>query len=247
MKYVLITGGTSGIGFELAKCFARNNYGVVIVSSSYERLEATKIKLEREFKTPIFIYEQDLSKMGAASELYQRLRIDEIQIEVLVNNAGYGVVGSTEKIDLKQDENMMVLNVISLVVLCKLFISNMYKKGHGKILNIASTGAFQPGPYTSTYFASKAFVLSYSRAIRYEAKKKGVQVCTICPGSTNTNFFTREGIKTPGNAMSAERVAIYSYERLMQNKEISIPGVANKVMQMLPTKVKMFAIAKIKG
>lgn len=108
-----------------------------------------------------------------------------------MNNAGFGLVGSTDEIDFKRDESMIILNVISLVELCKLFISDMYRQGNGKILNVSSTGAFQPGPYTSTYFGSKAFVLSYSRAIRYEAKEKGVQVSTLCPGATKTNFFAQ--------------------------------------------------------
>jgi len=247
MKNVLITGGTSGIGLELAKCFAHDNYGIVIASSNRERLELIKNKLESEFVNPVHIYKQDLSKIGAASELYNRMTADGIHINILVNNAGYGLVNPTEKIDLEADRNMMVLNVINLVELCKLFISDMYKQGDGKILNISSTGAFQPGPYTSTYFASKSFVLSYSRAIRYEAKKRGVQVCVLCPGATKTNFFTKEGVNTPTNAMSPEKVAAYAYKRLQHNKEISIPGFMNKIMQLFPINIKMSFVAKMKG
>lgn len=247
MEYVLITGGTSGIGFELARSFARDNYGIVIASSKYERLNIAKNKLESEFKIPVFIYEQNLDKIGSASELYNKIRADEIHIDVLVNNAGYGLVGSTEKIHLEDDEGMMILNVINLVELCKLFISDMYERGYGKILNVASTGAFQPGPYTSTYFASKAFVLNYSRAIRYEAKKKGVHVCVLCPGATKTNFFSREGVKTPANAMSPEKVATYAYKRFVHNKEISIPGLINKIMQIFPANIKMSFVAKMKS
>ena len=247
MKNVLITGGTSGIGLELAKCFAHDNYGIVIASSNRERLELIKNKLESEFVNPVHIYKQDLSKIGAAFKLYNRMTADGIHINILVNNAGYGLVNPTEKIDLEADRNMMVLNVINLVELCKLFISDMYKQGDGKILNISSTGAFQPGPYTSTYFASKSFVLSYSRAIRYEAKKRGVQVCVLCPGATKTNFFTKEGVNTPTNAMSPEKVAAYAYKRLQHNKEISIPGFMNKIMQLFPINIKMSFVAKMKG
>lgn len=247
MKYVLITGGTSGIGFELARNFARDKYGIVIVSSNRERLEIAKYKLESEFENQILIYEQDLAKVGAAIELYNRMNTDGLHIDILVNNAGYGLVGPTEKIDFDDDENMMILNVVSLVELCKLFIADMYKHGHGKILNVASTGAFQPGPYTSTYFASKAFVRSYSRAIRYEAKKKGVQVCVLYPGATKTNFFSREGVNTPANAMSVEKVAVYAYKRLICNKETAIPGFINKFMQCFPVSIKMSFVAKMKG
>jgi short-subunit dehydrogenase len=247
MKYALITGGTSGIGFELAKCFAHDNYGIILVSSNQERLSAAKNKLESKYKIPVLIYEQDLSKVGAASELYREIKTSGICVDVLVNNAGYGLVGPTEKIDLQEDENMMMLNVVNLVELCKLFLIDMYNNGNGKILNVASIGAFQPGPYTATYCAGKAFVLSYSRAIRYEAKKKGVQVCALCPGTTHTEFFTREGVKTPRSAMSAEDVAQYAYKRLIANKEISIPGMINKITKIFPVKLKMAHIAKMKN
>lgn len=246
MKYVLITGGTSGIGFELARNFAKDGYGVAIVSSSSERLQKARQKLEDEFKITVLTYQQDLGKIGAATLLYSRIKEDNINISILVNNAGIGLVGPTDKIDLHRDESMMLLNIINLVELCKLFISDMYIEGNGKILNISSTGAFQPGPYTSTYFASKAFVLSYSRAIRYEAEKKGVQVCALCPGATKTNFFAQEGTKIPLGAMSAEEVAAYAYKRLMKNKEITVPGFSNRLIRWIPVKLRMMVVAKVK-
>ena len=247
MDHVLIIGGTSGIGYELARCFAQNGYKIVIASSSRERLETTKSTLEKEYKVPIHIYEQDLAEIGAATELYQKIKSDGINIGVLVNNAGYGLIGATEAIDSEQEKRMIILNVINLVELCKLFIANMYSMGRGKILNTASIGAFQPGPYSSTYFASKAFVLSYSRAIRYEAKKRGVHVCAVCPGTTKTDFFNKEGVKTPSYALSAERVAKTAYRQLMNNKEKSIPGFVIRVMHLFPTKIKMSFVAKLKG
>lgn len=246
MKYVLITGGTSGIGFELARIFAKNGYKIVIVSSNSERLKNAKQKLENEFKITVLTYSQDLGKIGAALQLYKRIKEDNLNISILVNNAGIGLIGSTDKIDLEHDESMMILNVINLVGLCKLYISDMYKHKNGKILNISSTGSFQPGPYTSTYFASKAFVSSYSSAIRYEAKERGVQVCTLCPGATKTNFFEKEGTKIPRSAMTAEAVAKYAYKRLMKNKETSVPGFINKIIRYLPIKIKMKVVAKMK-
>lgn len=247
MDNVLITGGTSGIGYSLAKIFAINKYNVVIVSSNFERLRAAQQKLMNELSVPITIYEQDLSQIGSAGELYQKLKSDNIEVNILVNNAGYGVVGRTEEIDFDMDERMMILNMLSLVELCKLVLPDMYSKKAGKILNISSTGAFQPGPFTSTYFASKSFVLSYSKAIRYEAEMGGVQVCTLCPGATRTNFFNREGIKTPSSAMAVEDVADYGFKRLMRNKSESVPGFFNKAMRLLPKRLRMVAVAKIKG
>lgn len=246
MEYALITGGTSGIGFELARDFARDGREVVIVSSSRERLRSAKQKLETEFKRTVLTYQQDMGTLGAASELYRRIKEDHLSISFLVNNAGFGLVGPTDQIDFQRDESMMLLNVVNLVELCKLYLADMYRQGNGKILNVSSTGAFQPGPYTSTYFASKAFVLSYSRAIRYEAKEKGVQVCTLCPGATKTNFFEQEGTTAPRDAMSAEDVAKCAYRRLMKNKEITVAGFANKLIKWAPVKLRMKVIAKIK-
>ncbi|URZ07489.1 SDR family NAD(P)-dependent oxidoreductase [Clostridium felsineum] len=247
MKYALITGGTSGIGLELVRNFARNGYNIVIVSSNSESLKKVKQKLENEFDVKVVTYKQDMGKIGAATQLYGRIKEDNLDISILVNNAGIGLVGSTDRIDLQDDESMMILNVINLVELCKLYISDMYDKGKGKILNVSSIGAFQPGPYTSTYFASKAFVLSYSRAIRYEAKKKGVQVSTLCPGATKTNFFHREGTITPRSAMTAEEVAVYAYKLFMKNRSVIVPGFTNRIKNWLPVKLKMMFVAKMKS
>lgn len=246
MKFALITGATSGIGYELAKLFAKNEYGLILVSSSQDHLDNVKKKLQGHYSTPIYVIEQDLTQIGAAYEVYQKVTKEQVPVIVLVNNAGFGLVGATNEIDLKQDEQMIIINTLNLVILTKLFIAEMYKCGQGKILNVASTGAFQPGPYTSTYFASKAFVLSYSRAIRYEAKSKGVQISTLCPGATRTNFFVREGTVTPTNSMTAEKVAQIAFSGLMKNKEIIIPGLKNRLLQLFPTKIKMISVARMK-
>lgn len=246
MEYVLITGGTSGIGFELARIFAGNGCGVVLVSSNEKRLENTKMKLENELKAVVRTYQQDLGKTGAALQLYNHIREDQLDISILVNNAGVGLLGPTEQIALDCDEHMLLLNTVNVVELCKLFLPEMYRRGNGKILNVSSTGAFQPGPYTSTYYASKAFVLSYSRAIRYEARKRDVQICTLCPGATKTDFFVREKAKIPYGAMSAESVAKYAYKQFMKNKEVIVPGAANKLIRWVPAKLRMDAIAKMK-
>lgn len=246
MENVLITGGTSGIGYALARIFAANKYNIIIVSSHYENLRITQKKLQEEFPVTITVFEQDLSQIGAAEKLYAKIKAEKIVVDILVNNAGYGLIGPTEQIDLHDDEKMMILNMLSLVELCKLFLPDMYEKHHGKILNVSSTGAFQPGPYTSTYFASKAFVLSYSKAARFEAQKHGVQVCTLCPGTTKTNFFIREGTETPKISMSAEEVAKYTYQQLMKNRAVFIPGFINRAVRVLPTYIKMYGVAKMK-
>lgn len=246
MKNVLITGGTSGIGYELACVFAANQYHVSIVSSNYQRLLLTQKKLQDRFHVPIRIFEQDLSQLKAAEKLYSQIQAEQMDIEILVNNAGFGLAGETVEIDLKNDEKMMILNMVTPVKLCKLFLPPMYEKQRGSILNISSTGAFQPGPFTSTYFASKAFLLSYSKAVRFEAQKHGVHVCTLCPGATRTNFFAKEGKPMPRTAMSAEKVAQLAYQYLKKNKSVLIPGFANRAMQVLPTNIKMLGVANNK-
>lgn len=246
MACVLITGGTCGIGFAFAKVFARENYDIVLVSSHGERLEIAKRKLMDRFPVAVYVYEQDLARLGAAEALYRQVKADKIDIDILVNNAGFGLVGKTEEIDVGRDEEMMVLNTVSLVVLCKLFLRDMYAKGHGKILNVSSAGAFQPGPFTSTYFAGKSFVLSYSRAVRYEAKGRGVQICTLCPGTTKTEFFTKAGATPPRYGLTAEVVAEAGYRGLMKNKAVIVPGFIFRALRLLPSSVKMAAIGRMK-
>lgn len=246
MEYVLITGGTSGIGYELARVFAQNGFGILIAASNSEKLSMVKNSLSEEFHTEVETYKKDLSKFGAAEELYKEITGGHSEISVLVNNAGYGLKGETQNIGIEEDRNMLILNMMTLAELTKLFLKDRYQKGSGKVLNVSSTGAFQPGPYTSSYFASKAFVLSYSRAVRYEAAKHGIQVCTLCPGATKTGFFQREGAKIPKGAMNPENVARHAYHSLMKNKSIFIPGWRNKLLCLLPSVIKMKFVAKMK-
>lgn len=245
MEYCLITGATSGIGHALAKVFADHGYGLVLISSNFKHLNDTMNELKAIYNVPILIYEQDLSELNAAECLFKRLNEDGVDFSVLVNNAGIGLIGSSETIDLYKDEKLMILNMITPTQLCKLFICERKGKA-GRILNVSSTGAFQPGPYTAVYYASKAYLLSYSRAIRYEVGKD-IHISTLCPGSTSTRFFEKMGKSVPSMALSAEKVAMLAYKGLMQDKEIIIPGVMNKLIRWLPTKIKMVVIARMKG
>ena len=243
----MITGGSSGIGYALAKKFAADHYGIVLAVSDVNKLQKAGAQLEQEYGAKVFGYVIDLAETGAAKMLYNRIKTDGIKISILVNNAGTGVLGATEEIDMQMDEKMMILNMITPVELTKLFLKDMYAEGKGKILNVSSTGAFQPGPYTSTYYASKSFLYSYSQAVRYEAKKHGVSVCTLCPGTTDTGFFQRAGSKTPKGAMSPDEVADYAYCRLKKNKAVSIPGISYRLMRLCPVKIKTMVIAWIKA
>ncbi len=246
MGWIMITGATSGIGYELAKKYASTGHDLVIVSANKDNLLATEKMLKENYQIEIKSFCHNLAQKDAPELLFRAVKSAGIEIDILINNAGIGLTGSTEQIALALDEEMMMLNVINLVKLCKLFVGEMYQRGGGKILNIASTGAYQPGPYTASYFASKSFVLNYSKAIRYEAKEKGVQVCVLSPGTTKTNFFSRQSRKTPFNAMEPARVARIAYRQLEQNRGELVVGWTNKLMLFIPEQIKMAVIAKIK-
>jgi short-subunit dehydrogenase len=239
MARVLITGGSGGMGFEFARSFSKRGYHLIINGSNAERLAAAKERLEKESGRAVETFVEDLSRPGGAKSLYEQIIHAGLEVDVLVNNAGMGMVDATEEIDYEADEAMMRLNMIALVQLCKLFLPGMYRRGSGKIMNIASMAAFQPGPYNSTYFASKAFVLSYSRAIRFEAKAHGVQVCVLCPNATKTGFFDREGMEAPPMCVDPGTVAEFAYRKLIENKAVMIPGLMNNLTRIAPASLKM--------
>lgn len=247
MKYALVTGATSGIGLAISRVLMRKGYGIVMVSSSLKHLKEARRRMEERFPNiKVYIIEEDLSIKDSAIRLYNKVKNLGITVDILVNNAGFGLAGSSEKIDIKKDEKLLYLNMITPTILCKLFLRDMYKRKKGKILNVASTAAFQPGPYNSTYFASKSYLYSYSRAIRYEAKRHGVNVCTLCPGTTRTQFFQKEGVKTPIWAMPAGKVAEYAVDGLEKNRAVIIPGNIDKMLRIVPSGIKLIAVACIK-
>ncbi len=248
MKYALVTGATSGIGIAISRVLARKGYGIVMVSSSLKHLEEAKKSMDKRFpKVKVYIIEEDLGIKDSALRLYNKIKKLGITVDILVNNAGFGLAGPSEKIDVKNDEKLLYLNMTAPTILCKLFLRDMYKRRKGSILNVASTAAFQPGPYNATYFASKSYIYSYSRAIRYEAKRYGVSVCTLCPGTTRTKFFVKEGIKTPMWAMPAGKVAEYAIDGLEKDKAVIIPGNMNKIFKIIPSGVKLAAVAVMKN
>jgi len=244
---VLITGGTGGIGLALAKKFAKEGYDIVLTASGKERLIKAKILLKRiNPHSRIELICQDLSVDGAAEQIYRKTVQKKLVIDILVNNAGIGLTGEAVMNERRKEEEMLRVNIQALTQLCGYFLKDMYKRGCGKVLNVASVGAFMPGPYTAAYYASKAYVASYSRALRYEAAGKGVQVCTLYPGTTRTQFFERAGSATPFWAMSPDRVAKAAYKGVMKNKEMIVPGIMNRCLRLIPVKWKLLGVALIK-
>ncbi|MGV3620960.1 MAG: SDR family NAD(P)-dependent oxidoreductase [Archangium sp.] len=227
----LITGASAGLGEQFAHLFARDGYDVVLVARSEARLEAVVNRLHHH-KVRAHIVAEDLSKPGAAQKVFDAVKKKGLAIEALVNNAGFGSTGAFLDLPLDKEVEMVELNCTALMELCHLFGREMREQKKGRILNIASTAGFQPGPFMATYYASKAFVLSFSEALAHELKGSGVTVTCHCPGATATEFAGRAGndktrlFQRPGIA-KADDVAADAYEAMMQGEVVAIHGWMN--------------------
>ncbi len=237
-RTVLITGASSGIGYEFAKIFARKSYNLVLVARRKEKLEELANKLQSLYETKSLIIAKDLSVQDAPGDIFDELEKKSIDINVIVNNAGTQVYGLFQKTELEQEIDLLKLNIISLTQLTKLASKKWIANGKkGKILNIGSTASFMPVPLNSIYSASKAYVLSFSEGISKDLKGTGITVTTLCPGATKTEFFEKANMTNARisslNMMSAEEVARIGYKGLMKGKRIIVPGVINKMMVFL--------------
>lgn len=232
-KYALITGGTSGIGYELARLFAKDGYSLILVARNSDRLH----EVTDQFKqlgvevTPIT---KDLYKDGAAQQIYDEVKNMGIQVDVLVNDAGQGQVGSFADVDLQRHLDIIHLNVVSLVTLTKLFLDDMVKRNEGKILQLASVVSKTPAPNFAVYAASKAFVLSFSEALSYELKDTNITMTCLLPGRTDTDFFHKADM-TDSKEYQKElddpaEVAKNGYDALMAGESRVISGMKNKLM-----------------
>jgi short-subunit dehydrogenase len=236
MKKVLITGGSEGIGLAFSEAYAKQGCELFLCARRMDHLQKAKEELQDKYSASVHIYAMDLSEDGASEELYRQLK--EEHIDILINNAGCGYAGAAVSIDLDKEEAMLHLNMIALTVLTKLFASQMAERGAGIIMNVASTGAFQPGPYIASYYASKAFVLSYTRALQEEIKRTGVQVYCLCPGPIDTDFYEKSGGRMSSYHMSAQDCVRYAL-RHMRSSCILIPGFLNRLLYYLPSSWKM--------
>ncbi len=238
VKTALITGASSGIGFEIAKIFSKNGYHLVLVSENKEELENAAREIDNQHDIQIKLIIKDLSKPSAAQELYDDIVAYGSDIDVLVNNAGFGISGKFTDLGADQQTSLIQLNIVALTQLCRLFGADMVKRHSGRILNVASTAAFQPGPFMSTYYASKAYVLFLSEALNNELARDGVNVTALCPGPTQTNFIARADISDTKIAnvpwiMNADEVARIGFVGLMRGKKIVIPGFMNKLLAFI--------------
>jgi short-subunit dehydrogenase len=229
----LITGASSGIGRELAKVFAANGFCVVLVARNEFRLNQLAEELRDANKVDVKVLPQDLGKPGAASAIFSRLA--GTPISVLVNNAGFGSYGPFAKSSIDVQTEMIQVNVMALVQLTHLFLQPMLAQRSGRILNVASTAAFQPGPMMSVYYSSKAFVYSFSYALADELTGTGVTLTVLCPGMTPTEFQERAHVHMGGlwPMTSARSVAEAGFTGLMKGKRVVIPGVMNQISAFL--------------
>ena len=237
-KTALITGGSSGIGLELAKCFASHGHDLVLVARQPDPLEAAAGMIEGKYGVKVAAIPCDLTDPDAPQKLFENLAGEGVHVDFLVNNAGFGLAGEFAETDLQYELEMIQVNVTAVVHLTKLFLAPMLLRKEGRILNVASTAAFQAGPLSSIYYATKAFVLSFSEAIDEELRNTGVSVTVLCPGPVHTNFAARAGTNktrlfTQTTVATAEDVARYGYRALMSGKRVAVPGIGNKAIPQL--------------
>ncbi|TMD42284.1 MAG: SDR family oxidoreductase [Chloroflexi bacterium] len=237
-KTALITGASGGIGLELAVVFAQHGFDCVLVARSHDKLSELATRLEQDHHVKTLVVARDLCKPAAVDEIYEEVTAASLIVDVLVNNAGFPVFGLFAETDLQSELDMLAVNVVALTALTKLFLTGMVQRGAGRILNLASTAAFEPGPLMAVYYASKAYVLSFSEALAHELRGTGVTVTALCPGPTRTGFQKRGAMEdsrlVQGSIADARSVAIAGYRGLMAGKPLVIPGFANKLVPWLP-------------
>jgi hypothetical protein len=231
----LITGASNGIGLELAKVHASKGGDLVLVARNKTKLDELKAELESQFKVSVYTIGKDLSANNSAQEVYDETTKQNIQIDYLINNAGFGDFGMFAETEWNKELQMINLNITTLTQFTKLYLQDMVKRKSGKIMNVASTAAFQSGPTMAVYYATKAYVLSFSEAVDNEVSGKGVTVTTLCPGPTESGFQAAasmeesnlvKGKKLP----TAKEVAEYGYLSMMKGKTVAIHGMMNWIM-----------------
>ncbi len=229
----LITGGSKGIGYALADQLAQRNHNLVLVARNQSPLQEAADKLRSKYDINCRVLAKDLSRQDAPRDLYEKVQAEGIKVDWLINNAGFGGAGRFDQQSLDRQRAMVQLNATTLMELTHHLLQEMLQRDRGRIMNVASTAAFQPGPNMALYYATKSFVLSLSDAIHQELVDTNVTISTLCPGPTSTNFHERAGtsgriINNSFLSMSPERVAKAGIEGLEKGKSVIVPGFMNK-------------------
>jgi len=234
---VFITGASSGIGYELAHIFAQQGHALVLTARRRDRLEALAAPLRTEHNVSVTVLPKDLAKPGAPEELHAELQRLGIDVDILVNNAGFGLYGFFADSALSEQLEIIQVNLTAVTHLTRLVLPDMMARRRGRILNVASTAAFQPGPLMSIYYATKAYVLAFSEGLADELRGTGVTVTALCPGPTRTEFHDRAGLsETPLGRivrMKPDEVAWAGYRGLMAGKPLIVPGLRNRLLAFL--------------
>lgn len=236
---VLITGASGGIGEELARIFAKEGFDLVLVARTESKLHILADELAQKFQikaTPIAF---DLADPASPTKLVAQLIVQGLTIDILVNNAGFATYGRFDQLDIDGELRLLQVNIVTLTHLSRLLLPGMVARKRGRILNVASTAAFLPGPLMAVYYASKAFVLSFSEAIHEELRGTGVTVTALCPGPTSTGFQARAKMEESRlvqgrQIMDAATVAKAGYNALISGRPVVVPGLMNRIQTFLP-------------
>jgi len=232
----LITGATSGIGYELAKLFAQNGINMVLVARSQDKLQKLKVDFEQQHNIQVTSLVADLSVPGQAEVVYAQCQALGIQLDYLVNNAGVGYYGKVATEPVAASESLLTLNVVALTVLTALVVRDMVARRSGRILNVGSTSAFQPVPNMAVYGASKSYIMLFTEALHAELKGTGVTATVLSPGVTETAFIEQAGMGKAGIAqgrrLTAAEVARAGYDALLRGKLNVIPGWKNRLLAL---------------
>ena len=222
----LITGASSGMGRDMAKILSQNGYDLILVARDEKKLEEVKKQLKTETKIVVM----DISNEENCKKIYEENK----DIDILINNAGFGDCGHFEETSLDKDIQMIHTNIIAYHILTKLYLKEMIKKDSGRILNVASTAAFLPGPLMSTYYSTNSYVYELTTAIFEELRriKSNVKVSVLCPGPVNTNFNNVAGVNFAIKGLSSDYVTSYALDKMFKNKLVIIPGFANKLAKV---------------
>lgn len=248
----LITGASSGIGREFAKIHASRGGNLVVVARSGDELLKLKEELEKAHKTSVYVIEKDLTETGAAKAIYDELKSEGITVDILINNAGFGGLGAFHERELEQDLNMIDLNIKALVSLTHYFLQDFIAFNKGRILNVSSTASLMPGPLQATYYATKAFVTSFSNALHEELAETEITVTNLMPGATETKFGKVSGMDKTDlfkNTASAAQVAQEGYEAMLQGKLNVKSGLTTPqkiMMSLIPLTPKKLLLKQIK-
>ncbi len=243
----LITGASAGIGLELARIHAQKGGDLVLVARSKDKLESLKLELEHTYKIKVILVSEDLSLAGAAERIFRQTERQGIEVNTLINNAGFGGHGIFHERNLEDEQAMMQVNMVALTQLTHYYLQGMVTRQSGRIMNVSSTASFMPGPLQAVYYATKAYVTSFTQALAEEVNEHNISVTALCPGAVATGFVKAgnlEGVALWKNAKTAESVAKYGYQAMEKGKLVAINEgklafLLNWIVPLLPRKVML--------